>query len=113
MAISLLITIIPLAIVSAILVTLAVTIYRGKGDTLIAGYNTASAEEKAQYDIKRLRRATALTLLTIATTLSVYGVYLSIADEQNSALAAILLTATIVAISVIGVIVLNTYCKKK
>lgn len=113
MAISLLITIIPLAIVSAILVTLAVTIYHGKGDTLIAGYNTASAEEKAQYDIKRLRRATALTLLTIAATLSVYAVYLSIADEQNSALAAILLTVTIVAISIIGVIVLNTYCKKK
>jgi hypothetical protein len=54
-----------------------------------------------------------LTLLTIAATLSVYAVYLSIADEQNSALAAILLTVTIVAISVIGVIVLNTYCKKK
>ena len=34
---------------------LAVTFLMGKGDMLIAGYNTASEEERKTIDIKRLR----------------------------------------------------------
>ena len=33
----------------------AIILFTGKGDILIAGYNTASKEEKEKYDIKRLR----------------------------------------------------------
>ena len=34
---------------------MGVLILIGKGDNLIAGYNTASKKEKAQYNVKRLR----------------------------------------------------------
>ena len=42
-------------IVAVILVIMGVLILIGKGDNLIAGYNTASKEERERYDIKRLR----------------------------------------------------------
>ena len=34
---------------------------RGKADGLIAGYNTASPQDKAKYDIRRLRLVVANT----------------------------------------------------
>ncbi len=43
-------------IVFAIFVALAVTFFTGHGSSLIAGYNTASKEEKAKYDEKKLCR---------------------------------------------------------
>ncbi len=44
-----------LIIVAAILLIMGIIKLIGKGDNLIAGYNTASEEEKSHYNIKRLR----------------------------------------------------------
>ena len=44
-----------LMIVSVLLLIVGMVILFGKGDNLIAGYNTASKEEMSQYNIKRLR----------------------------------------------------------
>lgn len=44
-----------LIIVSVLLLIVGMVILFGKGDNLIAGYNTASEEEMSQYNIKRLR----------------------------------------------------------
>lgn len=44
-----------LMIVSVLLLIMGMVILFGKGDNLIAGYNTASEEEMSQYNIKRLR----------------------------------------------------------
>lgn len=44
-----------LMIVSVLLLIMGMVILFGKGDNLIAGYNTASKEEISQYNIKRLR----------------------------------------------------------
>lgn len=44
-----------LIITAAILVIMGMIILIGKGDNLIAGYNSVSDEEKSQYNIKRLR----------------------------------------------------------
>lgn len=49
-----------------ILVALGILILIGKGDWAISGYNTASPDEKAQYNIRRLRLLTGLTLLVVA-----------------------------------------------
>ena len=38
-----------------VMLVMALLIYIGKGDWLIAGYNTATKEEKAKYDIGKLR----------------------------------------------------------
>ena len=88
-------------------------ILAGKGDMLISGYNTASPEKKAQYDVKRLRRVTATLLFVIAIILPLHQLYISTLDESQLAVASVVLTAVIVAISIIGVILMNTYCKKK
>ena len=42
-------------IMSIIFIVLAIIFLMGKGDKLIAGYNTASEEEKSKVNIKRLR----------------------------------------------------------
>ena len=54
-------------IVSLLLVILAVVIAFGKGDFLISGYNTASEEKKATYNVPRLRLmvSSLLVLITI------------------------------------------------
>lgn len=49
-----------------LLIVLGVLILIGKGDWAISGYNTASPEEKAQYNIRRLRLIMGLTSLIVA-----------------------------------------------
>lgn len=80
---------------------------------LISGYNTLPTEKKAQYDVKRLRRVTAMLLFVIAIMLPLYELYISTLDESQIAVATIVLTVVIIAISIIGVILMNTYCKRK
>lgn len=53
-------------IVFAIFVALAVTFLTGHGSSLIAGYNTASKEEKAKYDEKKLCRTFGVGMAVIA-----------------------------------------------
>ena len=45
---------------------LAVIFLMGKGDMLIAGYNTASEEERKTIDIKRLRIVMAVLMVVTA-----------------------------------------------
>ena len=98
---------------SVVLILLGVTILKGKGDMLISGYNTLPAEKKAQYDVKRLRRVTAVLLFVIAIMLSLYELCISTLDESQLAVATIVLTVVIIATGIIGVILKNTYCKRK
>ena len=51
-------------IIGIVFIVLAVIILMGKGDKLIAGYNTASEEERQQINIKRLRILVAITCLS-------------------------------------------------
>ena len=60
---------ITLIIVAAIFVIMGVVILIGKGDNLIAGYNTASKEERAKYHIKRLRGLIGGLLIVLAPML--------------------------------------------
>ena len=52
-------------ITTIILLPMLLLIVAGKGDALIAGYNTASAEERASYNMKRLRGLVAALLLVV------------------------------------------------
>ncbi|MBO7164554.1 MAG: DUF3784 domain-containing protein [Muribaculaceae bacterium] len=107
------IALITILFVSLLFIAFGLIILAGKGDMLISGYNTASPEKKAQYDVKRLRRVTATLLFVIAIILPLHQLYISTLDESQLAVASVVLTAVIVAISIIGVILMNTYCKKK
>ena len=52
--------------VAALLVVLGLVFSKGKGAFLIAGYNTASREEKAKYDEKALCRFISRLMFTMA-----------------------------------------------
>ena len=88
---------------SALFLVLALVVYFGKGDNLIAGYNTASERERAQYNIKRLRLIIALLLLlTAGFVLTIcYFPYISI-----------IATPIFVIVTLIGVVLANTWAKK-
>ena len=47
-------------------IVLSILIFLGKGDFLIAGYNTASKEEKEKYHTKRIRIVLGTSLLLLA-----------------------------------------------
>ena len=96
------------SIVLAILfLVLAIVLLMGKGDMLIAGYNTASEEERAKVDIKRLRIVMAILMVITAAFCAILPL---IGDNKDSLLVAI---AIFIAITVVGVIFANTWTKKK
>ena len=53
-------------IVTALFVVLGIVFAAGKGANLIAGYNTASREEKAKTDEKKLLKAMAVFMFVLA-----------------------------------------------
>ena len=77
----------------------------GKGDNLIAGYNTASKEEKEKVNIKRLRLAT-VTMLLLS---SIFVAFLPFASQMLQ----YVMIAVLVFLAVIFIIIANTWCKKK
>ncbi|MBO5703934.1 MAG: DUF3784 domain-containing protein [Bacteroidaceae bacterium] len=88
---------------AALFLVLALVVYFGKGDWLIAGYNTASEKERAQYNIKRLRLIITLLLLLSAVFVVVllYFPYISIVA-----------TPIFVIVTLVGVMLANTWAKK-
>ena len=86
---------------------LAVIFLMGKGDMLIAGYNTASEEERKTIDIKRLRIVMAILMVITAILCAIVPL---IGDNKNSLLAA---AGIFVAIIFVGIIIANTWTKKK
>lgn len=60
---------------AVVLVLMAVLIFFGRGDWLIAGYNTASSREKASVHIGRLRLLVGGLLLYMAVLLPILRFY--------------------------------------
>ena len=56
-------------IIFAVFAVMGVLLWTGKGGWLIAGYNTASAEEKKKYDEKKLNRTMAVSYTHLAIML--------------------------------------------
>ena len=96
---------ITLIIVAAIFVIMGVVILIGKGDNLIAGYNTASQKERAQYNIKRLRGLIGGLLIMLAPML-----FLLLGETIATTGSFFALT---VILCIIVVILANTWAKKK
>lgn len=95
-----------LIIVAAILLIMGIIILIGKGDNLIAGYNTASKEEKAQYNIKRLRGLIGGILVVLAPMM-----LLLLGKESLAAtLSFVVLTSVL---CIVMVILANTWAKKR
>ena len=95
-----------LIIVAAILLTMGIIVLIGKGDNLIAGYNTASKEEKSQYNIKRLRGLIGGILVVLAPMM-----LLLLGRESLAAtLSFVVLTYVL---CIVMVLLANTWAKKR
>ena len=93
-------------IVAAILLIMGIIILVGKGDNLIAGYNTASKEEKAQYNIKRLRGLIGGILVVLAPMM------LLLLGRESLAATLSFVVLTFV-LCIVMVILANTWAKKR
>ena len=94
-------------IVSFVLLLLAVVIAFGKGDFLISGYNTASKEKKAKYNIRRLRLLVS-SLLVLITIGLVVAALLGWGEAERE-----YLLIGIAVLVVIYFILIYTWVKKK
>jgi len=89
----------------ALMVVLGIVILKGKGDGLIAGYNTASKDERDKVNIKRLRLLVGVLLLLsgglmpLLLTMEVMG--------------GLVYTVVIIVGALVGVILANTWAMKK
>ncbi len=92
-------------IVAALMVLMGISILIGKGDMLIAGYNTASKEERLKYNIKRLRLLLGIFMIVMAVLM------LFLLGDS------VILSSYFMLITIILVIILlvlaNTWAKKK
>ncbi len=91
-------------LVAALLLVMGIVILLGKGDNLIAGYNTASEQEKAKYNIKRLRGLLGGFLIILAPMLFL------MLNETVEALGAFM--GITIVLCIIVVILANTWTKK-
>ena len=98
---------IPSIIFVILFIVLAVVLLIGKGDNLIAGYNTASEDEKKKVDIQRLRQLMAVMMVITA---AFCGCLPFIGEDRQMALAA---STIFVFITIIFIILANTWAKKK
>ena len=95
-----------LIIVAAILVIMGIIILIGKGDNLIAGYNTASKEERAQYNIKRLRGLIGSLMIALAPMMLLL-------NGEDTMAATWSFVALVFVMCIVVVILANTWAKKK
>lgn len=93
-------------IIAALLLVMGIVIIIGKGDNLIAGYNTASRREREQYDIKRLRGLVGGLLVAMAPMMFL------LLNESSTA-AAWTFTGLVLVVSIVVVVLANTWAKKK
>ena len=94
------------SVVTAIVIVLCAIILAGKGDFLIAGYNTASKEERQKYDIKRFRLVVAIMAL-----LTILICWIPLLTESIVVTLCVPILALIIVFG--GILFVNSWCKKK
>ena len=93
--------------IALLMIALAFIILKGWGDGLIAGYNTASEEEQEKYNIKRLRIVVAGMLLFVLAM-----IFLAVCFDDITGITLDILPVLLIGV-VAGIIIANTWCKKK
>ena len=91
-------------IVAALLFIMGIVILIGKGDNLMAGYNTASREERSHYNIKRLRCLIGGLLIILAPATFLLG--------AESTIASLSFGGITFAACIVVVILANTWAKE-
>ena len=96
-------------IVFAVIAAMSVLLLTGRGAWLIAGYNTASKEEKSRYDEKKLCRLTGAVTLVISLLVLV----LAAGGEVLPAWVAYVFVGAVVLVCAVMAILVNRVCKRK
>jgi len=86
---------------------LAIVFLMGKGDMLIAGYNTAPEEERKKFNIQRLR----ILMAIVCVISAVFCWVMSVIGEDI--MMGIVSSIVFIVITFIIVILANTWAKKK
>lgn len=81
---------------------LAILVFWGKGDGWIAGYNTASEEEKAKVNVKRLRFLFGSLLILSAGLTALHDI-----------IGKVIFVTSILLLCVVSIILANTWAQKK
>lgn len=91
-----------------ILAILSIVLISGHGSWFISGYNTASKEEKAKYNEKKLCRTTGIGMPVIAILILTMGLFENVLPAFFAYIALGIILADVVIIIVLG----NTICRK-
>ena len=91
-----------------IFAVLSIALISGHGSWLISGYNTASKEEKAKYNEKKLCGTMGIGMSVIAILLLIMGVFENILPAFFVYIALGIILADVVIIIVLG----NTICRR-
>ncbi len=89
---------------AAIIVALGVVVGIGKGDWLIAGYNTSSQERRKRVNIERLRLLVMVLSLAIGATLFI---------SSFSSHFEVIVTSVVLVLTVVYLVLANTWAKRK
>jgi len=98
---------IPAIIFAIAFIVLAAVFLMGKGDKLIAGYNTASEEERAKVNINRLRIIMAIVCV-ISSLFCLVQPFLG-SDPQTHIASVVIF----IIVLMVFIILANTWAKKK
>ncbi len=106
-----------LLVMALIFLVMSIFLFMGKGSWLIAGYNTASQEDRNKYDVKKLCRATGLLCLLCCIMMCVlawlgYRVETGAMQEEEMLPYGLGFAAVILAAAVVTVIYSNTRARK-
>ena len=93
-------------VIIVIMFVLGMVILSGKGDNLIAGYNTASKEERAKYNLKRLRGLIGGLAIVLAPMIFLM-------HNQDTMAGMWSFIALVFVLCIVVVILANTWAKKK
>lgn len=89
---------------AAVIVALGVVVGIGKGDFLIAGYNTSSKERRKRINIERLRLLVMVLSLAIGATLFI---------SSFSSHCEVIVTSVVLVLTVVYLVLANTWAKRK
>ncbi|MGF0019968.1 DUF3784 domain-containing protein [Sporofaciens sp. SGI.106] len=89
-------------------VILSIILISGHGSGLIAGYNTASQEEKDKFDAKKMCRLTGVGMAVVAILILIMGLFEDVLPANFAYVAA----GIIVAVCLVMIIAINTVCRK-
>ncbi|MBQ1631747.1 MAG: DUF3784 domain-containing protein [Clostridia bacterium] len=96
-------------IVFGVIAALSAFLLTGRGANLIAGFNTASKEEKEQFDSKKLSRLVGIWMAVIA----LFVLAMALFSESLSVVFVYVFMCVTVIGSVVMVVLANTVCRKR